>query len=779
MGRVLKPVSKISGVYGQPGEEKVSQVLAEGLPDQYVILNSPRLYYHGATFDIDHVIIGPNGIFVIETKNMHGFISGGLMGNWNQTRKRSGRNRVARIGNPANQVNQYSKVVRSQLKSRFVHETGNKIKLMVYPLVAFVHDEVDLSQLEYTKSGYVGRVRILKLEELIDFILNRQAISYEQSDIDFMAELLVPVNQREQTSYFSLDKFQDFNNNQEMRYEIYEELGRGTFGVVFRGFDYKLDKEIAIKKLQLQNNSDPAAINRFYREAQIASGLSHENIIGVYDYYENAGDYYIVMELVEGPTLDQYIKENKISIKEALRIFRQVCSAIKYAHGKHVVHRDLKPSNILIDTDGTVKVTDFGIAKLMNTTELTMEGLGPGTPVVMSPEQIAGKEVNEKSDIFSLGILLYYLLTRELPFNGDHVGEIAHKITYLDPVQPSTINKEISYDLESVIYKALEKNPDDRFDDVAQFLKAVDELLATGRLCTPIGKKRLYIKFVPSFLRPYFKTERSLISTIIIASLVVFIIILGFQSYKDYKELTRGGIPSKQYGFTNENAKQIFSDPEKFKGLPADILGRIEKVTKIDQNSTQFLLMLQTKEDIGPRSVLIVFNSPHSTLPLTTNIEISGSVQGYTKQNGYNIPVVVADKIQAVEDPWALLAPSLFTIYPNKAVNQSGKVVYLEKIEFSQYETRLYVRVRNEGTTNDVIYISNPIGKQGLRQFKEVKTDYGIVMRQTFQLAPRQEAGTVLFIEPMDYKSGSATFVLGTNNDILTGQQPFKFDIKW
>lgn len=781
MGRVLKPVSKISGVYGQPGEEKVSQVLSECLSDEYVILNSPRLYYHGATFDIDHVVIGPNGIFVIETKNMQGIITGGLMGNWSQHRKRSGRNKVARIGNPANQVNQYGKVVRSQLKSRYVYETEQSIKFMVYPTVVFVHDDIDLSNIEYTKPGYVGRSKILKLDELCEYILRRESVAYEQEDVNLLAELLVPADQRDQTSYFSLDTLNNYNENRESRYEIYEEVGRGNYGVVFRGFDYKLDKEIAIKKLQLKNNPDSNAVGLFYREAQIASSLNHENIIAVYDYYENNGDYFIIMELVEGETLDKYVDTHKLTVKEALRIFRQICSAVAFAHQKHVVHRDLKPTNILMDVDGTVKVTDFGVAKLMNQSDLTLDRGSFGTPTVMAPEQISGHEVTERTDIFALGGLLYFLLTGKRPFEGEHVGEIIHKISYLDPPEMSRFNKEISADLESVVYKALEKRPEDRFQDVPQMIKSIDELLATGKLVTPIGRKRLYIKYIPAFLRPYIKTESSLISIITLASMIIFISILGIQSYKDYRDLVNKntGEPRSQYGFNNENAGEIFDSPDKYRGLPVDLVGRIEKVTNLGQNSTEFYLTFQSKENSKARSVHVVFNQPHFSLPLVANIEVSGSIQGSTKDNGVVTPVIIADKIAAVEDPWTLLAPSLFNVYPNMMVRQGGKAVFLEKVEFSQYETRLYVRIKNEGKTNDTIYLNKPVGKQGGKNIKEIKTDYGISLPQIFQLAPEQEAGTIIFLEPIDYKEGFVTFTLGSGNDILSGQEPYKFEVKW
>ncbi len=777
MGKVLKPVSKISGVYGQPGEEKVSQVLAENLPDSYVILNSPRVYYHGGTFDIDHVVIGPNGIFVIETKNMQGNISGGMMGNWVQERTRSAKGSKVKIGNPANQVNQYGKVVRSYLGSKYAYETGKKAHIKVYSVVVFAHDDVDLTNMKFTRSGYVGQIKVLKIDELIEFIKTRQGASYEMEQINDFSEVIVPVNQRDQTAYFSLDKLQDVSSDNPNRYEIFEELGRGNFAIIFRGYDYKLDKEIAVKKLQLQNQNDPNAISRFYREAQITSGLNHENIIAVYDYFEKSGEYYIVMEMIEGETLDQYVREHKPSIVESLTLFKDICSALQYAHDNNVIHRDLKPSNILIDLDGKPKVTDFGIAKLINTTDLTMENTGAGTPIIMAPEQIASGTTTEKSDVFSLGVVLYYILTGEMPFDGEYVGEIIRKITRHEPVPPRKLNSEISADLEAVILKALEKDPVERFESVSDLENAIVEILTTGHLREKIGKS--WVRFVPAYFRPYLGTERKLFAAITILSLIVFVGILGVQSYRDSKQLSSKIAVTKQLGFTNQNIKPLFDDPNYYTGIPVNLVGRVKKVIQITEKNTKFELALRIGTESIDRSVIVIYNRPHFDIPVAFNVEITGSMQG-TENQGEKTPVVVADKVEAMNDPWTFLSPSQFTVYPKEAIiKQESKVVELEKVEFSEKETRLYLSIRNEGADDDVIVLSNPIGKQGLRDFKELKNSYGIDDQNIFQLIPGQERKTVLFIEPLDIKFRSARFILGSSNDVLMGQQAYVFDVGW
>lgn len=779
MAQVLKQVSKISGVYGQPGEERVSQILAENLPEQYVILNSPRICYHGATFDIDHIIIGPNGIFVIETKNMQGKIFGGIMGNWVQERKRTGKNRRVKIGNPANQVSQYGKAVKAYLGSRVAYQTGKKYNLKIYSIVVFVHDEVDLTKMEYVRPGYIGRVKIVRADELVDHIVRREGSEYSAEDIARFADVLVPAEQRDQTVYISLDNLKEFENKSGGRYEIFEELGRGNFGVVFRGFDYKLDQEIALKKLPLGSQSDQNAVSRFYREAQIASGLHHDNIVGVYDYYEDAGEYYIVMELIEGQTLEEYARGKKLSVGEALKIIRDISQALVYAHQNEVIHRDLKLSNIMISSNGQIKVTDFGIAKLTNATDLTLEGTTAGTPASMSPEQITGTPVTEKSDLFSLGVMFYYLVTGKMPFAGEHLGEIVRKITYLEPVPPRKINPEISADLEFVILKALEKNPEERFENAAQFLRAVEELLEEGRLLTsPAGKR--WLRYVPRFMIPLVKSPRKLFSTITVASLIIFVGILGFQVYVDSRQLSQEALLTKQYGFTNQNVQMLLENPKLYMGLPVNIVGRIDKIIRIDSNHTQFSLKVNSDGQTGAQDLVVSYNQPHSNMQFSSYIKISGSIQNTIKTpENSQTPLIIADKVEAIADPWSMLAPAQYTIYPGKTVSQSGKSVTIDKVEFAEQETRLFITVRNDGPADDVLLLSNPVAYQANRQFTELGGSYRISLDPAIQLQPKQEAKGVVFLQPLDRRKNSATFVLGSNNDILMGQEPYTFEINW
>ena len=779
MGQILKKVSKISGIYGQPGEEKVSNFLAQNLPDGYVILNSPRLYYHGATFDIDHVVIGPNGVFVIETKNMQGTIQGGIMGNWVQERNRTGKYRKVKIGNPANQVNQYGKVVKSHLGSRLAYETGRKINFKIYSIVVFVHEDIDLTKMDFDKPGYVGRVKILRLGELVKYILAREGASYAKEDIALFADLLIPVEQRDQTAYYSPEKLKELSGApKEGRYEIFEEIGRGNFGVVYRAFDYKLDQEVAIKKLPIHHQVSSSTVQRFYREAQIASSLEHDNIIRVHDYYEESGEFFIIMEMVDGQTMEQNVREHPLSINEALRIISDICKALNYAHNNMVIHRDLKPSNIMISTEGVVKVADFGIAKLTNSTDITLDGSSAGTPITMSPEQVTGQPVTAKSDIFSTGVLLYYLVTGKMPFAGEHLGEIVHKITYLEPVAPHKINPEISPELEFVILKALQKKPEDRFDSMNSLLQTVDDVLHSRKLSIPAAKR--WQRFLPPCLRFIFKTPKTIFSTITIASLVIFVSILGFQVYQDSRQLSEQVLLTKQYGFSNENLSMLIANPKLYIGLPVNLVGRIDKATKIDNQTTQFILTVSSNSPQGFQNVIVKFTGSAARLENATYVKISGSLQNtMNTSDNEQTPYIIADKVEPIEDPWSILAPSLFTIYPGKVANQNGRIIQVEKVEFAESETRLFITVKNNESINDIFLLANPVAKQGSRIFRELSGSYRIPLDQTLRLQPQQEAREVVFLQPVDRNKHSATFVLGSNNDLLMGQQPYSFSIKW
>ena len=212
------------------------------------------------------------------------------------------------------------------------------------------------------------------------------------------------------------------------RYEIIKSIGEGGMANVYLAMDTFLDRKVAVKVLRGDLSTDEKFIRRFQREAYNASALSHPNIVEMYDVGEDNGTYYIVMEYIEGRTLKQLLKKRgNLTTPEVVDIMLQLTDGIAYAHDKYIIHRDLKPQNIMISDDGKIKITDFGIAVALNSTQLTQTNSVMGSVHYLPPEQASGKGATTKSDIYSMGIMLFELLTGKLPFKGENAVEIALK----------------------------------------------------------------------------------------------------------------------------------------------------------------------------------------------------------------------------------------------------------------------------------------------------------------------------------------------------------------
>src|ERR687895_1742963 len=248
------------------------------------------------------------------------------------------------------------------------------------------------------------------------------------------------------------------------RYRVLRRLGSGGMANVYLAEDEELGRRIAIKILNERHAADEQFIERFRREAKNAAGLSHPNIVQIYDRGEAEGTYYIAMEYLEGQTLKEMAAHREpLPVGEAIAYARQILAALRFAHRKGIVHRDIKPHNALIDDDGRLKVTDFGIARAGPSSQMTEAGSIIGTAQYLSPEQARGSAVDQRSDLYSIGVVLYELLTGTVPFTGDTPVEIAMKHLSDTPRPPSALRTEIPPDLDMVVLRALAKNPDDRF----------------------------------------------------------------------------------------------------------------------------------------------------------------------------------------------------------------------------------------------------------------------------------------------------------------------------
>ena len=248
------------------------------------------------------------------------------------------------------------------------------------------------------------------------------------------------------------------------RYRLGDEIGEGGMSVVYRGHDLLLNRSVAIKVLRGQYASDENFLKRFEREAQSAAGLSHPNIVNVYDVGREGDTHYIVMEYIRGPSLKELIRrQGPFSVDGAVFIISQVASALDYAHQRGLIHRDVKPQNILVDREGNAKVVDFGIAKGMRDVNLTEAGTGMGTVHYVSPEQARGEPATPQSDLYSTGVVLYEMLTKRLPFEADTPVGVAMQHVNTPPPRPSTYNLAIPPEVEGIVLRSLAKEPHDRF----------------------------------------------------------------------------------------------------------------------------------------------------------------------------------------------------------------------------------------------------------------------------------------------------------------------------
>jgi serine/threonine protein kinase len=255
------------------------------------------------------------------------------------------------------------------------------------------------------------------------------------------------------------------------RYNILGELGRGAMGVVYRAQDPVLDRPLAIKTIFISaEDADRKEYEaRFTQEARAAGKLAHPGIVTIYDVGREGDLIYMAMELLEGTDLSTRAAGQRFSVTEAVRIVEQVADALAFAHDRGVVHRDVKPPNIMLLSRNRVKIMDFGIARMRSSDLKTQTGMMLGTPRYMSPEQVAGRPVDQRSDIFSLGTVLYEMLTGTKLFSGADSTEIMYNVAQLRPVPPSRINRQVPAMLDLVVAKALEKDANERYQDAHQF----------------------------------------------------------------------------------------------------------------------------------------------------------------------------------------------------------------------------------------------------------------------------------------------------------------------
>src|SRR5262245_12259730 len=258
------------------------------------------------------------------------------------------------------------------------------------------------------------------------------------------------------------------------RYRVVKLLGRGGMGSVYRVYDKDLDRDVALKLIRSDIAEDPETLGRFKREIQLSSKITHRNVLRVYDLGESEGIKFLTMQLVNGEDLAAVVKAGKLPNDRIIRIFRQTCEGLAAAHEQNVIHRDLKPQNVMLGPEDTVYLMDFGLAKGHEQSAMTQTGAVIGTPYYMAPEQVQGKELDRRSDIFSLGVILYQMATGTLPYTGRTPYEIMLARTLRAPRPASEVNPEIPPFLSRIIQRCLQINPSLRYQSVAEILTDLD-----------------------------------------------------------------------------------------------------------------------------------------------------------------------------------------------------------------------------------------------------------------------------------------------------------------
>jgi len=272
-------------------------------------------------------------------------------------------------------------------------------------------------------------------------------------------------------------------NRKIRNFEIKELIATGGMAAIYKAVQISLDRIVAIKILHGHLAQDKDFIIRFEREAKAAANLQHENIVNIIDFGRDEEVYFIAMEYVDGKSLKEILNQVKFIPQEiSLAIANEISNGLCYAHQKGIVHRDVKPANILIGYDGTVKIADFGLAQAQDLTSITVTGSIVGTPAYMSPEQAAGKKVDNRSDIFSLGVVVYEMLTGIKPFRGDNYSSVIHEILTVTPPKPVEANPLVSWDISTDIERMLEKDPDKRYQNVDEASVDISNYLRRNRV---------------------------------------------------------------------------------------------------------------------------------------------------------------------------------------------------------------------------------------------------------------------------------------------------------
>jgi serine/threonine protein kinase len=451
-------------------------------------------------------------------------------------------------------------------------------------------------------------------------------------------------------------------------YKILEKLGEGGMGVVYKAQDIQLKRLVALKFLPPHISDHPEEKARFIHEARSASALNHPNVTTIYGIEESPQGLFIAMEYVEGRTLKQIIEKETLSMKKVLDIGIQICEGLTTAHEKGIVHRDIKSANIMLTPRGQVKIMDFGLAKLKGATRLTQTRSTLGTAAYMSPEQAQGEEVDQRSDIFSFGVVLYELLTGKLPFGGEHQAAIIYSIINEEPQPVARFNNQVSAKLEDMVFKALAKDKEERYQHI-------DELLADLR------RERKSLDYVKTALitKPAepSKVVKSKTIPLLIGVLAILILIVVYFAFLKRKEPTTVSKPSIAVLYLR-NLSENKEDDYFASGMTEDIITQLSKIGG---------LLVASRSDIDQYKDKQI-NLREVADKLKVKYVMEGSVQKYKDKIRITCQLIKAsDGFHVWADSYDRQMEDLFAIQADvaKSVAQALKValapVEVERIE--------------------------------------------------------------------------------------------------